>query len=109
VSITVLACASPDFNSAYFVFCDFINQTGCKNFKKLVNLTWANVACRAGWCGVAPRCKCQLTKYEYRMFQTNDTQLLQGGLGVTAFVSIRLPRMKNKAGSHTCTRMLLLI
>jgi hypothetical protein len=30
VSITVLACASPDFNSAYFVFCDFINQTGCE-------------------------------------------------------------------------------
>ncbi|KAK9441778.1 amino acid permease [Metarhizium brunneum] len=28
VSITVLACASPDFNSAYFVFCNFINQTG---------------------------------------------------------------------------------
>ncbi|KAJ6441208.1 amino acid permease [Purpureocillium lavendulum] len=28
VSITVLACASPDYNSAYFVFCDFINQTG---------------------------------------------------------------------------------
>ncbi|OAA50569.1 amino acid permease [Metarhizium rileyi] len=28
VSVTVLACASPDFNSAYFVFCDFINQTG---------------------------------------------------------------------------------
>lgn len=30
VSITVLACASPDFNSAYFDFCNFINQTGCK-------------------------------------------------------------------------------
>ncbi|KAJ5825375.1 hypothetical protein N7474_002513 [Penicillium riverlandense] len=28
VSITVLACASPDFNSAYFVFCDFVNKTG---------------------------------------------------------------------------------
>ncbi|UNI17727.1 hypothetical protein JDV02_004048 [Purpureocillium takamizusanense] len=28
VSITVLACAAPDYNSAYFVFCDFINQTG---------------------------------------------------------------------------------
>ncbi|KAE8317943.1 amino acid/polyamine transporter I [Aspergillus transmontanensis] len=28
VSITVLACASPDYNSAYFVFCDFVNQTG---------------------------------------------------------------------------------
>ncbi|KAE8379357.1 amino acid/polyamine transporter I [Aspergillus bertholletiae] len=28
VSITVLACAAPDFNSAYFVFCDFVNQTG---------------------------------------------------------------------------------
>ncbi|TWU75934.1 hypothetical protein ED733_006329 [Metarhizium rileyi] len=28
MSVTVLACASPDFNSAYFVFCDFINQTG---------------------------------------------------------------------------------
>ncbi|KID91737.1 gaba permease [Metarhizium guizhouense ARSEF 977] len=28
VSITVLACASPDLNSAYFVFCNFINQTG---------------------------------------------------------------------------------
>ncbi|KAK1139793.1 hypothetical protein N8T08_011190 [Aspergillus melleus] len=28
VSITVLACASPDYSSAYFVFCDFVNQTG---------------------------------------------------------------------------------
>ncbi|KAJ5757318.1 uncharacterized protein N7511_006012 [Penicillium nucicola] len=28
VSITVLACASPNYNSAYFVFCDFVNQTG---------------------------------------------------------------------------------
>ncbi|GFF21178.1 amino acid permease [Aspergillus terreus] len=28
VSITVLACASPDYNTAYFVFCDFVNQTG---------------------------------------------------------------------------------
>ncbi|KAF7177489.1 hypothetical protein CNMCM7691_005742 [Aspergillus felis] len=28
VSITVLACASPDFNSAYFVFCSFVNSTG---------------------------------------------------------------------------------
>ncbi|KAI2787256.1 hypothetical protein POX_f07619 [Penicillium oxalicum] len=28
VSITVLACASPDFNSAYFVFCNFVNTTG---------------------------------------------------------------------------------
>ncbi|KAJ5325263.1 Amino acid/polyamine transporter I [Penicillium brevicompactum] len=28
VSITVLACASPNYNSAYFVFCDFINTTG---------------------------------------------------------------------------------
>ncbi|KAA8643358.1 uncharacterized protein ATNIH1004_010126 [Aspergillus tanneri] len=28
VSITVLACASPDYHSAYFVFCDFVNQTG---------------------------------------------------------------------------------
>ncbi|KAJ5092463.1 hypothetical protein NUU61_007333 [Penicillium alfredii] len=28
VSITVLACASPDYNSAYFVFCDFVNTTG---------------------------------------------------------------------------------
>ncbi|KAJ5612272.1 hypothetical protein N7510_005466 [Penicillium lagena] len=28
VSITILACASPDFNSAYFVFCDFVNKTG---------------------------------------------------------------------------------
>ncbi|KAL7815764.1 amino acid/polyamine transporter I [Trichoderma gracile] len=28
VSITVLACASPDFNTAAFVFQEFINQTG---------------------------------------------------------------------------------
>ncbi|KAH0496162.1 hypothetical protein TgHK011_003540 [Trichoderma gracile] len=28
VSITVLACASPDFNTAAFVFREFINQTG---------------------------------------------------------------------------------
>ncbi|RAH71859.1 amino acid transporter [Aspergillus aculeatinus CBS 121060] len=28
VSITVLACASPDYNSASFVFTNFINQTG---------------------------------------------------------------------------------
>ncbi|GLA83780.1 hypothetical protein AtubIFM56815_007986 [Aspergillus tubingensis] len=28
ICITVLACASPDYNSAYFVFCDFVNQTG---------------------------------------------------------------------------------
>ncbi|KAJ5709725.1 hypothetical protein N7493_010016 [Penicillium malachiteum] len=28
VSITVLACASPDYNTAYFVFCDFVNSTG---------------------------------------------------------------------------------
>ncbi|KAJ5865405.1 Amino acid/polyamine transporter I [Penicillium soppii] len=28
VSIAVLACASPNYNSAYFVFCDFINTTG---------------------------------------------------------------------------------
>ncbi|ODM20240.1 hypothetical protein SI65_03293 [Aspergillus cristatus] len=28
VSITILACASPDYNSAYFVFCDFVNKTG---------------------------------------------------------------------------------
>ncbi|KAJ5545553.1 Amino acid/polyamine transporter I [Penicillium sp. DV-2018c] len=28
VSITVLACASPNYNSAYFVFCDFVNTTG---------------------------------------------------------------------------------
>ncbi|KAJ5778816.1 Amino acid/polyamine transporter I [Penicillium paradoxum] len=28
VSITVLACASPHYNSAYFVFCDFVNTTG---------------------------------------------------------------------------------
>ncbi|KAJ6002988.1 hypothetical protein N7451_005535 [Penicillium sp. IBT 35674x] len=28
VSITVLACASPDYNTAYFVFCNFVNQTG---------------------------------------------------------------------------------
>ncbi|PWY86820.1 amino acid permease [Aspergillus heteromorphus CBS 117.55] len=28
ISITVLACAAPDFNSARFVFCDFVNQTG---------------------------------------------------------------------------------
>ncbi|KAJ5166280.1 uncharacterized protein N7482_005061 [Penicillium canariense] len=28
VSITFLACASPDFNSAYFVFCNFVNSTG---------------------------------------------------------------------------------
>ncbi|CAG8301698.1 unnamed protein product [Penicillium salamii] len=28
VSITVLACASPNYNSAYFVFCNFINTTG---------------------------------------------------------------------------------
>ncbi|KAE8151693.1 amino acid/polyamine transporter I [Aspergillus avenaceus] len=28
VSITVLACASPDYSSAYFVFCDFVNTTG---------------------------------------------------------------------------------
>ncbi|KAL1964882.1 hypothetical protein VTN77DRAFT_6235 [Rasamsonia byssochlamydoides] len=28
VSITVLACASPDYNSAYLVFCQFINETG---------------------------------------------------------------------------------
>ncbi|CAG8187996.1 unnamed protein product [Penicillium olsonii] len=50
VSITVLACASPNYNSAYFVFCDFINTTG-----------WPDgVAWLLG--------------------------LLQGGLGVTAFV-----------------------
>lgn len=30
VSITVLACASPDYSTAKFVFTDFINQTGCK-------------------------------------------------------------------------------
>ncbi|CAG8055373.1 unnamed protein product [Penicillium nalgiovense] len=28
VSITCLACASPNYNSAYFVFCDFVNTTG---------------------------------------------------------------------------------
>ncbi|PLN75542.1 amino acid permease [Aspergillus taichungensis] len=28
VSITLLACASPDYNSAYFVFCEFVNNTG---------------------------------------------------------------------------------
>ncbi|KAJ5248811.1 hypothetical protein N7468_000262 [Penicillium chermesinum] len=28
VCITVLACASPDFNSAYFVFAKFVNETG---------------------------------------------------------------------------------
>nr|POE86611.1 choline transport protein [Quercus suber] len=28
ISITVLACASPDYSSAEFVFTDFINQTG---------------------------------------------------------------------------------
>ncbi|KAL7792845.1 amino acid/polyamine transporter I [Trichoderma afarasin] len=28
VSITVLACASPDYNTAYFVFREFINETG---------------------------------------------------------------------------------
>ena len=28
ISITVLACASPDYNSAEFVFTDFINETG---------------------------------------------------------------------------------
>ncbi|KAH6608253.1 amino acid permease [Trichoderma cornu-damae] len=28
VSITVLACASPDYNTAYFVFRQFINETG---------------------------------------------------------------------------------
>ncbi|OJI96686.1 hypothetical protein ASPVEDRAFT_78444 [Aspergillus versicolor CBS 583.65] len=28
VSITALACASPDYNSAYFVFCNFVNTTG---------------------------------------------------------------------------------
>ncbi|KJZ77634.1 hypothetical protein HIM_02811 [Hirsutella minnesotensis 3608] len=28
VSITVLACASPNYNSAYFVFREFINETG---------------------------------------------------------------------------------
>ncbi|CAG8933562.1 unnamed protein product [Penicillium salamii] len=50
VSITVLACASPNYNSAYFVFCNFINTTG-----------WPDgVAWLLG--------------------------LLQGGLGVTAFV-----------------------
>ena len=32
VAITVLACSSPDFNSAKFVFTDFINQTGCVYF-----------------------------------------------------------------------------
>ncbi|KAJ9486385.1 hypothetical protein VN97_g6953 [Penicillium thymicola] len=28
VSITCLACASPNYNSAYSVFCDFVNTTG---------------------------------------------------------------------------------
>ncbi len=28
VSITVLACASPNYNSGKFVFTEFINQTG---------------------------------------------------------------------------------
>ncbi|CAI7655336.1 unnamed protein product [Penicillium crustosum] len=28
VSITCLACAAPNYNSAYFVFCDFVNTTG---------------------------------------------------------------------------------
>ncbi|KAJ5783973.1 uncharacterized protein N7518_009650 [Penicillium psychrosexuale] len=28
VSITCLACASPNYNTAYFVFCDFVNTTG---------------------------------------------------------------------------------
>lgn len=30
VSVTVLACASPNYNSALFVFGNFINYTGCK-------------------------------------------------------------------------------
>lgn len=30
VSITLLACSSPNFNSAQFVFANFINETGCK-------------------------------------------------------------------------------
>ncbi|KAJ5908278.1 hypothetical protein N7495_000960 [Penicillium taxi] len=28
ICITVLACASPNYNSAYFVFCKFVNTTG---------------------------------------------------------------------------------
>ncbi|CAI7645878.1 unnamed protein product [Penicillium glandicola] len=28
VSITCLACAAPNYNTAYFVFCDFVNTTG---------------------------------------------------------------------------------
>ncbi|OQD93259.1 hypothetical protein PENSOL_c034G08056 [Penicillium solitum] len=28
VSITCLACAAPNYNSAYFVFCNFVNTTG---------------------------------------------------------------------------------
>lgn len=32
VCVTVLACASPNYNSASFVFGDFINQTGCRRF-----------------------------------------------------------------------------
>jgi choline transport protein len=34
VSITVLACASPNYNTAYFVFREFINTTGCKHYHR---------------------------------------------------------------------------
>ncbi|KAJ5475742.1 Amino acid/polyamine transporter I [Penicillium sp. IBT 31633x] len=70
----LLACASPNYNSAYFVFCDFVNQTG-----------WPDgVAWLLGVCYLSPAMILEC----YNDADGCLSQLLQGGLGVTAFDAV---------------------
>ncbi|KAE8145689.1 amino acid permease [Aspergillus avenaceus] len=53
VSITLLSCSSPNFNSGKFVFGKFINETGCKYFLLIFCTCWAKLIGFTGPDGVA--------------------------------------------------------
>ncbi|KYK60780.1 amino acid permease [Drechmeria coniospora] len=81
VSITVLARAAPNYSSAYFVFCHFINRTGCACLPS-DTLVFADNVCQGPM--ALPGCSGYATLASSSLVGWADgiPKLLQGGLEI---------------------------